>query len=77
MKKRYGRCDEMGVMFGFITGLMGLKSRIVIDWYSHVWTEVMIGDEWVPVDISVFKGSWPYGKTKFNWVLAFDDDLSD
>jgi hypothetical protein len=65
-------------MFAFITGLMGLKSRVIDDWDGdHFWNEVMIGGEWAPVYISVLKESWawpqPGGKTEFSWVLAYDN----
>jgi hypothetical protein len=68
----------MSAMFAFINGLMGLKSRTIgaLD-FDLMWNEVRIGDKWVPVDISALKESraWPNPvvKSKFNWVLVFDD----
>jgi hypothetical protein len=74
MGLRYGLCEEMSTMFALITGLMGLKSRVVDAWGdNHTWTEVLIEKKWVPVDISELKGKWVGEKSEFNWVLAYDD----
>jgi hypothetical protein len=81
MKKRYGRCTEMGQMFAFIIGLMGLRNdcRMIEDWDGdHISNEVLIGDKWVPVNITTRKRQFAEGAEKarigkYNWVAAYDE----
>lgn len=58
-----GDCDDITVLVAALTKSMGYAARLTAlqttssDEYDHVFSEVRIGDYWLPIDITVTPGT--------------------
>lgn len=58
MKERRGVCDEYSLSLNTLLKRLGFKTRFVTgyakanEFESHAWSEVYVGDKWVPFDLT-------------------------
>mmetsp|Transcript_9236 Transcript_9236/g.13487 ORF Transcript_9236/g.13487 Transcript_9236/m.13487 type:complete len:721 (-) Transcript_9236:211-2373(-) len=61
----WGKCDEMSALFVSLCRAVGIPARFVSGWAytdntelfdtcwgGHVWAEALVGEDWVPVDVT-------------------------
>jgi hypothetical protein len=75
LRTRTGRCGEIAILYTSILIALGYRARLLFTLGDdHLWTEVRIGSEWVPVDVAdkdtqrLIKDRFLF--VKWGWKLA-------
>lgn len=60
-RNRGGTCVAYSVLLASLERAVGIRSRVAMGfvytggiWGGHAWTEILIGDQWIPVDAAMF-----------------------
>jgi len=60
-RNRGGTCLAYSVLLASLERAVGIRSRVAMGfvytggiWGGHAWTEILIGDQWIPVDAVMF-----------------------
>jgi hypothetical protein len=85
LETKEGWCGEYANLLGCICRLVGLETRLVLDFSDHVWTKVLLGDYWhmvdscegVPDKPSMYEHGWGKGP-KLSYMIGIAcDHLTD
>lgn len=55
MHTRKGRCGEFSILYTSFLLALGFHARLIaaiLDGDDHLWAEILIGDSWLPLDVS-------------------------
>lgn len=71
-----GRCGEFAILYTAMVQSLGWEARLIFDASDHVWTEVRVVNEWVPVDCTMLNPmiGWldrEKSEKELSYILAF------
>src|SRR5207302_6737384 len=84
LERRRGTCVAFATLLASLTRAMGIPSRLAFGYVyvngmfgGHAWTEVLIGDEWVPIDAAIVaEGSADAARFAFAWTALAEGPSS-